>query len=53
MQFKDAKVGLMVYDRWWPWDVGRILWVGKTKLKVWLGKPVTYDKAHVQFLEKH
>lgn len=52
MKFRDAKVGMMVYDRWWPWCVGRITWVGKTRLKVWLNRYVTYDAAHCQFLEK-
>lgn len=49
---KRFKPGTQVYDRWWPWKVGRVVWVGKTRLHVQFGSERTvYDAAHCQFLE--
>lgn len=46
------EIGTRVYDRWWPWRVGRVAWVGKTRLRVQFSDDlVTYDRAHCQFLE--
>jgi hypothetical protein len=47
------KQGQLVHDIWWPWRVGRITRVLKTRLRVrWEdGKVWTYDKAHQQFLQ--
>lgn len=45
-------VGAHVYDRWWPWRVGIVRAVLKTRVKVDYGTEVwTYDRAHMQFLE--
>jgi len=51
------KVGDKVYDRWWPWRVGKIIKILKTRVKIEFpnifGEKsiVTYDKAHLKFLE--
>lgn len=54
MAMKKFKAGMKVYDCWWPWRVGQVTWVGKTRLRVAFS-PYTadtvYDKAHYQFLE--
>ena len=55
---QKAKVGMKVYDSWWPWRMGKIVKVLKTRVKI-AGRPIwseyaakieTYDKAHLQFL---
>jgi hypothetical protein len=45
---------MYVYDRWWPYRLGRVTKRTKTRVTVeWLdGETWTYDKAHLQFLEK-
>lgn len=47
------KVGQKVYDRWWPWwGIGKVTKVFKTRVRVeFPNKTLTYDKAHLQFLE--
>jgi len=42
----------VVHDRWWPWRVGFVARVLKTRLHVtWSdGETWTYDRAHMQFL---
>lgn len=44
--------GARVYDRWWPWCVGRVEHVRKTQLRVrWVDGGVwVYDRAHMKFL---
>lgn len=44
----------VVQDRWWPWRIGRVIKVMKTRIKVrWAhGEIETYDNAHLQFLER-
>ena len=45
------KVGDRVYDRWWPWKVGIVQKVLKTRVRVsFSGEVQTYDAAHQQFL---
>ena len=48
-------VGDMVYDRWWPWRIGRVVKVLRTRVKIrFQDTPTrisTYDNAHCQFLE--
>jgi hypothetical protein len=43
-----------VYDRWWPWRIGKVIRVMKCFVYVqWLdGEQVRYDRAHQQFLSK-
>lgn len=56
---KRFKVGMRVYDRWWFWEIGRVVRVGKTRLRVQFpDRPVqfpsglvSYDAAHSRFLE--
>jgi len=46
------KVGDRVCDRWWPWRVGVVRAVLKTRIRVeFATEAVTYDKAHLQFLQ--
>ena len=46
-----AKVGMEVYDSWWPWKSGTVCEVLKTRIKVCMSEGiVTYDKGHLQFL---
>lgn len=42
----------LVYDRWWPWRLGRLLKRTKASAVVqWLdGEVWRYDRAHLQFL---
>lgn len=49
MKFKVKDV---VYDSWWPWRVGSIIKVLKTRLHIeWAdGKIWIYDLAHMKFL---
>jgi len=49
-------VGMRVYDRWWPWRMGKIVRVLKTRIRVeWsdTGEYWSYDRAHQQFLEPY
>lgn len=41
-----------VYDSWWPWKIGVIVWRGKTRLRVRFsdGTEWTYDRAHQKYL---
>lgn len=49
---KRFKKGMRVYDRWWCWEVGRIVRKGKTRLRIQFPKKlVSYDAAHSRFLE--
>ena len=53
IQGVKAEVGMKVYDLWWPWQMGRITRVLKTRIKVAMsstGEIETYDRAHLQFL---
>ena len=54
MKFSDLKVGMKVYDRWWPWQVFIVAAVLKTRARLRRGateRIQVYDRAHVQFLE--
>lgn len=45
--------GDKVYDRWWPWRVGTITRMTKTRCTVKFEfETWVYDKAHMRFLEK-
>lgn len=46
------QVDTNVYDRWWPWRIGTIVKVLKTRLHVqWAdGETWVYDRPHEQFL---
>lgn len=47
------RVGDVVSDRWWPWNVGRIVAVTRSTLRVVFdAEEVVYDRAHQQFLER-
>lgn len=47
------RVGMLVYDRWWPWKVYRVIKILKTRVKlIGTEKEITFDNAHLQFLEK-
>jgi hypothetical protein len=50
----NFRVGDRVYDRWWPWKVGKVVKVLKTRVQVQFPDRVTtYDEAHSkQFLRK-
>lgn len=55
MKFEDIKRGMKVYDRWWPWRLGVITCVLKTRVHVQFSDRdahTIYDKTHCQFLEK-
>ena len=54
MKLDDIKVGMKVFDRWWPWRSGFVKKVLKTRIYVYMGPEdlVRYDRAHCQFLEK-
>ncbi len=46
------KLYSQVYDRWWPWEIGTVVAILKTRIKVrFEGEIRTYDNAHTQFLE--
>ena len=46
------RVGNLVYDRWWPWRVGRVEHVGRRSVRVrWPDDVWTYDPAHLPYLE--
>jgi len=51
---KGYRVGDRVYDTWWFWKRGRVVYSGTTRVRVeWFGGQVqSYDKAHLQFLMK-
>ncbi|KKM72560.1 hypothetical protein LCGC14_1419370 [marine sediment metagenome] len=53
MKISEIRVGDKVSDRWWPWEVGTVRKVFKTRVRIrFSGRVMTYDKAHIQFLEK-
>lgn len=41
-----------VYDRWWPWNIGRVVRTKPLRVKWSDGTSWIYDRAHQQFLEK-
>jgi hypothetical protein len=48
------KLNQIVYDSWWPWRLGKIVKVLKTRIHVmWIdnGRVDSYDKPHQQFLK--
>lgn len=47
------RVKQQIYDSWWPWKLGVITWVGKTRIKIrWGdGSESTYDRPHFKFLK--
>jgi hypothetical protein len=51
---RPFKVGVKVYDTWWPHRFGVIKVVTKTRVVVeWLGGEVwRYDQAHTKFLRR-
>jgi hypothetical protein len=57
IQGVKAKVGMKVHDSWWPWQMGKVAKVLKTRVKIVMSSPyassevMTYDKAHLQFLK--
>lgn len=48
------QVGTYVFDRWWPWRLGHLSRRTKSTATVeWDdGTAWTYDRAHLQFLER-
>jgi hypothetical protein len=56
MKYTELKVGLKVKDRWFPeFGTGKITKVLKTYTQVKFANTavnVTYDKGHVQFLDR-
>ena len=50
------KRGDRVHDRWWPWRLGVVARVFKTRVRVlWTDardgeRPWSYDRAHLRFL---
>jgi hypothetical protein len=46
------KVRQKVLDSWWPWRIGTVIRVGKTRVRVrgQDGVEWSYDKPHMQFL---
>lgn len=49
----DFRINDIVYDRWFlEWGHGRILQILKTRVKVQFKELVTYDMAHLRFLER-
>ena len=55
MKFKDIKLKMKVYDKWWPTTYsGRVVKKLKTRIHIEtrLGEIIVYDKTHCQFLEK-
>lgn len=63
-KFENLKIKDHVFDRWFPWRIGKIVKKTKRTLTIWFfsaedswkktnnnGK-VVYDKLHSQFLEK-
>ncbi len=53
MKLPQVKIGLQVFDRWWPWRIGVI--VKKSRTRVWVqfspSEVTRFDFAHLQFLE--
>jgi hypothetical protein len=52
----DVKPGDIVYDAWWPWRLGVVVRVLKTRIKVrYNGLDVvwSYDVAHQRFLRRN
>ena len=53
MKMHEFRPGLRVYDRWWPEPTMEVVQVLKTRVKLLRdGEVRTYDKHHVQFLER-
>ena len=54
MKFSDLKTGMIVYDKWYPWENGIVTKILKTRVKIKFSNQgiITYDKSHVYFLEK-
>lgn len=54
MKYENLKRSTRVYDRWWPNRRGVVVKVLKTRVHVqwWDGEVWSYDKPHMQFLEK-
>lgn len=60
MKLADVKKEMKVADSGWPWRVGIVLWVKKTRCRVrWMtgdlfewDREWTYDRAHCQFLQE-
>ena len=54
MKFIDLKEGMKVQDRWYPhWGTGKVHEVLKTRVIIQYPDGLTtYDKGHVQFLER-
>lgn len=46
------KVRQLVYDAWWPWQVGQVLACSPNfcRVRYEAGKIVRYDKPHMKFL---
>ncbi len=50
---KEFRVGIQVYDRYWPWEIGTVTAVLKTRIKIrFFDGTRTYDKQHYRFLER-
>ena len=53
MDIKEYRVGMRVYDFWWPWTLGIVTKALKTRIKVrFAGNDydTTYDIPHLKFL---
>jgi hypothetical protein len=51
----DFKKGDEVYDTWYPYSMGRVVEVLKTRMKIkfyMVRRAIVYDKAHYRFLRK-
>lgn len=55
MRYEDIKLGQKVADYWFlDWGTGVVKAILKTRVVVWFpGRTVTYDKAHLRFIEDH
>lgn len=55
MHISQVKRRQKLIDRWYPdWGIARVKAVLKTRVRLLFpgGRLLTYDKAHVQFLER-
>jgi hypothetical protein len=55
MKFDELQKNMFVEDRWfWDWGIGKVTKIMKTvvRIKFSVVGVVTFDKAHVQFLER-
>lgn len=52
MTYEDMKIGMKVYDSWWPsWGKGDIIVISKTIVKIKFKDGIkTYDVPHLRFL---